>query len=412
MLRESKRKPSLLLVDGSEEMLASGIDHLIDSGFAVHCLRDGNRALERLEQEPFDLVLLDAEPQDPGGLDLLSALRKRHPPDNLPVILATPPEEEDLQVQAFALGVDDCIPKPLDWKITVARIHARLRPRRGLPRAEETLLAGRYRLDTLLGRGHQGTVWRALDLETGRSVAVKRLSNLASSADRERFASEGPILCHIPHPNAVTVLDLCDNTSPPALVMELLEGTTLDTVLRQGALPLHRIVALLVPLCSVLDFAHGRGIVHCDLKPNNIFLHREKGEEVPKVLDFGIARWTDGTAARQSRNGLPAGTPAYLAPERILGTSYDGRADVYSLGVLLYEMLSSSLPFTVEDGNILHLLHQHTQRPPPPLESSVPRNLRQLVARCLAKKPEERPTARELGHLLPTVCATENHLAG
>ena len=186
------------------------------------------------------------------------------------------------------------------------------------------------------------------------------------------------------------------------LVMELLEGCTLDEELRQkGPLSVDRAVQILIPICEVLHEAHGMGIIHRDIKPANIFLHRARREEIVKVLDFGIAKLVGDAAMGQSLTmdeGI-LGTPAYMAPERLWGKPYDGRADAYSVGIMLYQMLAGRPPFVSDHNEAMAVAMMHVTSEPESLRRfrpDVPPSLEKIVMAMLVKDQNQRPTVAEL----------------
>jgi serine/threonine protein kinase/ligand-binding sensor domain-containing protein len=274
-----------------------------------------------------------------------------------------------------------------------------------------TVLEDRYKLEDKIGAGGFGAVYRAIDLRLQRPVAIKvfRPSNNPEADDTfenlERFRLEAVSTCRVNHPNAVSMIDFGISANGIAyIVMELLEGETLTSEIgRYGRLTPERCAAILAPVCSVLAEAHGQGIIHRDIKPDNIFLHHTKEGEVVKVLDFGIAKLLgqqeDGAGTNLTVDGGLIGTPVYMAPERFGNKSYDGRADVYSLGIVLYQMLSGSVPFKPSDGSIWSLIAAHVNQDPPPLRQGKLADLdpaiEKVVMQALSKDPELRPTVRE-----------------
>jgi serine/threonine protein kinase len=186
--------------------------------------------------------------------------------------------------------------------------------------------------------------------------------------------------------------------------MELLNGHSLAVELKhKKVLPPTRVAEILVPICNVLTEAHNQGIVHRDIKPDNIFLHQTAEGEIIKVVDFGLAKIFDSNADPQADRLTLAddvlGTPAYMAPERIQGNSYDGQTDVYSLGVMLYEMLAGCLPFFMKDKNPYSYAIMHVTAQPKPLRainSRAPIAIETIVMQTLKKNPAERPTPKQL----------------
>ena len=413
-----KELPFQLLLIGEELIRNGWSEPLGTMGYNVDVAGSGRQALERLEAGPVDLVLLDTSLSDMSGFALLRNLRRRYASSRLPVIMVTDGNRSDNVVKAFDLGANDFVVIPVDFSVLQARIQARLRGRRpsGLqesdPHADPageiapgTVLDGKYEIGSLLGRGHFGRVYRARHLTLEREVAVKVLRPNRQNREEllERFRREGISACQIEHPNAVSVLDYSVSEGGlPFLVMELLEGHALrDEIRQRGPLTPLRCAVILLPVCEVLAEAHSLGIVHRDIKPHNIFLQQARRGEVIKVLDFGIAKLLDEVLPGQELTveGSGPGTPAYMAPERFSEQPYDGQADVYSLGVTLYEMLTGAPPFHAVNGNPIKLALMHMSQKPPSLcdqNPGVPRPLEKVVLRALEKEPEARPQPAEL----------------
>jgi serine/threonine protein kinase len=283
-----------------------------------------------------------------------------------------------------------------------------------------TVIEGKYQLGDKIGAGGFGVVFRGTNLADGTPIAVKVFRPMAGndSADAaERFRREGTTLCRIQHPNAVRVYDSGISSDGIAyIVMELLVGTSLNSELREnGKVSLRRTARIIRSVCEALSSAHASGIIHRDIKPDNVFLHRSDEGEIVKVVDFGIAKlMKDDTAedteenAALTRTGGVIGTPQYIAPERLNGNPYDGKSDVYSVGVMLYQMLCGTVPFQATGNNVIKLIMSHLNDPPPPMRNfnrDIPPPVETLVMRALAKKPTERPTAKELGESLSAIAA-------
>ncbi len=254
-------------------------------------------------------------------------------------------------------------------------------------------LDGRYRLESKLGEGGLGVVYRARHLRLDRDFAIKVLQPeyAQNEALRARFEREAKALGALTHPGVVGVTDFGIDGLSPFLVMELLEGATLD---RCMPLPDTRALAILRDVLGAVAFAHGLGLVHRDLKPANVFLQAlPEGEERVRVLDFGLAKFLDrseGTAL--TKPGATLGTPAYMSPEQNLGGEASPRNDVYSLGILLYELLAHERPFRGVGGD---LMRQHLLVPVPSLGDKRPdlsalAALDPIVQRACAKAPLER----------------------
>jgi CheY-like chemotaxis protein len=407
-----KAEHTVLVVDDDDcrEVLS---ELLRDEGFNVLAAPDGAGARDLLESRTVDLVLLDIVMPRTSGLELLSELRRRYSPADLPVVMMSSKDQSADVVDALERGANDYVTKPLDLPVLLARIHAQLRLRQGGRSHSERLLEvvtgsvleGRYRLEERLGVGNFSVVFRATDLESGRGVAVKVLRNTLGEPEIgiARMQREGVAGRRLEHPSAVAIHDFRITAAGTAyLVMELLEGQTLDLQLRdRGPQAPERCCEILFPICELLAQAHAMGIVHRDIKPGNIFLHQQGGEEVVKVLDFGIAKPLSDAALERNLtlDGTILGSPAYMAPERLRNRPFDGRADVYSLGIMLYEMLAGRLPFTAANNDPMSVVAMHLNERPEPLtrwRPDLPPAVDAVVAGALDKDCRRRPWAPEL----------------
>jgi serine/threonine protein kinase len=266
-------------------------------------------------------------------------------------------------------------------------------------------LDGRYTVVERIGQGGMGAVYRATQHSVGRDVALKvvRPDLFADPTVIKRFLREAKLASRLTHPNAVAVVDFGQTTDGLFyLVMELLDGDTLDKVLKQdGRLSPERAINIASQICDALDGAHELEIVHRDLKPGNVMLlPGAAGRDLVKVMDFGLAKSLSGDAGSQSvtRSGAMLGTPAFMPPELAVGREADARTDLYSLGCILYVMLSGRLPFVADT---LHdLVNKHATETPPPLPATPPA-LAAVVMRLLAKDPDDRyATADQTHHAL------------
>lgn len=278
-----------------------------------------------------------------------------------------------------------------------------------------TVLDNKYRVEDKIGSGNFGTVYRGEHILLHHPVAIKIFRPAIGTAaldSLDRFRIEGISACRVDHPNAVTVLDFdVSGGSLAYLVMELLRGHSLaDELRRVGRLPAQRAVFVAAVVCDVLAEAHRAGIVHRDIKPSNVFLHQGREHELVKVIDFGIAKLTGDAGSadvRATSTGTFVGSPAYTAPERLSRDAYDGRADVYSVGVMLYEMLTGDLPYRVSaDGYWSAQVHAAGgPLPPSRTDADVPTALDEIVMGAMAREASGRPSAAELASQLRALTA-------
>ena len=248
------------------------------------------------------------------------------------------------------------------------------------------MLAGRYRLESLIAAGGVGEVWRGRDEVLGRAVAVKLLRAEYTSHPETlaRFRAEARHAAALAHRGVAQVYDYGEE-GRPYLVMELVEGPSLAEVLAGGPVPAARAVDVVAQAAAALAAAHAAGLVHRDIKPANLLL---APGGVVKVTDFGIA-YAAGSAP-VTRTGTLVGTPAYLAPERAAGKPATAASDLYSLGIVGYECLTGAAPFT---GTAVEVALAHQHQPLPALPPSVPTGVAALVTRLTAKDPSQRPAS-------------------
>ncbi len=435
---------SLLVVDDNETNRDILSRYLERRGHHVSVAASGLEALAVLAGRQFDLILLDVVMPDMNGYQVLESLKADASLSRIPVIFISALDDTLGKVEAFRAGGVDYVTKPFQAEEVIARVDNQLklsrlqkdlarqneelmRKNEELTRAQKrtdlvfsalaealpgTVLDGKYRLDDKIGTGGFGAVYRGLHLGLDLSVAIKIFRPTAgndTSDALERFRQEGVAASRIKHPNTVEILDNgISSTGIAYLVMELLQGRTLEADLRKsGVLAPQRTADILVPVCEALAEFHAAGIVHRDVKPSNIYLHQGRWGEVVKLLDFGLSKmWRaalDQSQETTTISGFLAGTPAYMAPERLLNRPYDGRSDVYSVGVILYRMLCGKLPFQSEEGSDFEEVMLQLTTEPPSLrvhDPSLPGILEELVSRMLSKDPRHRPESREIPGLI------------
>jgi eukaryotic-like serine/threonine-protein kinase len=268
-------------------------------------------------------------------------------------------------------------------------------------RQEPLILNNRYRLEQRLGTGGMATVYRAHDLTLERTVAIKILRQDYSNdpAFRERFHQEAKAAANLSHPNIVTVHDFGLYASQLFIVMEYVPGIDLKSLLRQRTrFTIPEAIELIVQACSGIGHAHRAGLVHCDVKPQNLLVTPDRRL---KVLDFGIARALS-TISPDEQSDIVWGSPQYFSPEQAAGNAPSPASDVYSLGIVLYEMLTGRLPFIATTAEELAQQHRETLPPSPSkFNPAIPLSLETIVLKVLSKEPAARyRTADQLGHVL------------
>jgi eukaryotic-like serine/threonine-protein kinase len=259
------------------------------------------------------------------------------------------------------------------------------------------MLAGRYALDGLLGRGGMADVYRGWDTLLEREVAIKMLrAHAATEQDRARFRNEAKLLAALDHPHLVAVLDAGLSDDVPYLVMDMVQGQSLARLAVSG-LPPPEVARIGADLAAVLAYVHDRGIVHRDVKPSNILVG---DDEVVRLADFGIARLL-GDPAADSSTGMTTGTAAYLAPEQVRGEPVTAASDVYALGLVLLEALTGQ---RVYDGSPIQAALARLERSPR-IPTSLPTGWPRLLTRMTEADPERRPDAATAEPLLRALCA-------
>jgi serine/threonine protein kinase len=266
-----------------------------------------------------------------------------------------------------------------------------------------TLLGGRYQILGPLGAGGMANVYRARDLNLQREVAIKILRDdlVSDPAFQARFLHEARAAANLLHPNIVTVYDFGQEAGRTYMAMEYVQGTDLKTLLRRrGTLPIEESLGLVIQACAAVGYAHRAGLIHCDLKPQNILVTPDGRA---KITDFGIARALV-TIHPEEFSDVVWGSPQYFAPEQAAGGPPSPASDVYSLGIILYEVLTGRLPFEATDSAQLARMHLSATPPSPrSMNPAIPLSLEQIVYKVLSKEPSARyRTADQLGRVLMT----------
>jgi serine/threonine-protein kinase len=268
---------------------------------------------------------------------------------------------------------------------------------------EQITHVGRYKIVETLGRGSMGLVYKALDPKINRLLAIKTI-RFSDEFDEDviqeiknRFFREAEIAGQLSHTSIVTIYDLGDDRDLTYMAMEYLEGEDLEKfITKNNLLPLEKVLKVVASVADALHFAHKADVVHRDIKPANIMLLKSGGV---KVTDFGIAK---AISSSRTKTGVILGTPNYMSPEQIMGQKIDPRSDIFSLGVLFFQLLTGELPF--QGDNLSSLLYQITQVRHPPLRNQnpkIPKACEQIIDKALAKNPKERfQSAAEFARLL------------
>ncbi len=249
---------------------------------------------------------------------------------------------------------------------------------------------GRYKVIDEIGRGSMGVVYRAHDPNLDLTVALKvlRQDRMANTAFMKRFLSEAKALGRLDHSNIIRVYNVDEDDGNVYIAMEFIEGQPLNDVIRNKRFSAEEIIELGITVAESLDYAHQKGIVHRDIKPGNILI---SSDGRLKITDFGIAHIEDTSAPQQTQAGEILGTPAYMSPEQVVSRPVDGRSDIFSLGVILYELSTARTPF--RGDNLAAIFNAITNVQPPAAAAEnpdIPESLSGIISRCLQKNPDDR----------------------
>ncbi|MBX9694042.1 MAG: serine/threonine protein kinase, partial [Cyanobacteria bacterium] len=251
-------------------------------------------------------------------------------------------------------------------------------------------IADRYTVTATLGKGAMGIVYKATDSLLDKVVALKVLSNF-SETHFQRFQREAKVAAQLSHPNIVKVLDLGIVDNSPYMVMEYIEGRTLDALIKKGPVPIPVAIPILIQICLAMGHAHEKGVLHRDLKPSNVMLAKTETGEAAMLMDFGIAKIMSDEQSLTA-SGLTLGTPPYMAPEQIRAEAIDGRADIYAFGVLMFELLTGRLPFRGQ--NSIETMNLKLTETAPSLGQTTGTDfdttLEQIVSTCLERNKQAR----------------------
>jgi serine/threonine protein kinase len=392
----------VLLVEDYEDIGLIVRDYLQASEYTVEFMQTATDARSCLASNRYDVIILDWDLPDGSGIEICREFRDKG--GLTPILLMTGRSALDEKETGLDAGADDYITKPFALRELTARLKAMLRrsttyaspglDSTGEPKAG-MLAGGKYRLDEQIGEGGMSVIWRATDISMGRAVVIKLVRGYLAKDDRtmKRFEQECRVMAQLNNPNVVMVFDVGTvDGKLPFLVMEYVRGISLRELLtRRAPLPVYQALRILIQVCRGLQAAHEAGIIHRDLKPDNIIVQEDLNRpDAIKIVDFGIALLTHGSCERVTRDGMVIGTMEYISPEQLDDVQLDGRADVYALGVVLFELLTGELPFQASTPEAVMLKHL---REAPRLPSSLRPNisaLDQIVLKALAKNRDKR----------------------
>ena len=261
------------------------------------------------------------------------------------------------------------------------------------PQIQGERYIGKYRVKGELGRGGMGAVYLAEQPGLGREVAIKELIQSADPVALRRFLQEAQVMARTSHPNLVQVHDMELQGNVNYLVLEFVRGRSLRDWMNHAEIPPPQVFAVMHGVLQALDYAHRHAIVHRDVKPENVLISEEG---IVKVADFGIARLTDdsGVTGTATKTGTTVGTPQYMSPEQVASSKVDGRSDLYSAGIMLYELVAGQPPFTATEADgPFTLMAKHVQAPPKPpsvFRPGLNPDLEHVILKSLAKRPDDR----------------------
>ncbi len=417
----------VLVVDDDTSIRDSFELHLGRLGYDVRTAASGEEALAMLAELEPGLVITDVKMAGLDGHQILERLKASAQTRDIPVIMMSAFDEAASVVLGIKRGAEDYLAKPFDLELLEAKIDAclarkRVRDREDLKREiaaaqraaqrhelgaptafkPAELFAGRYEVLRTVGTGGMGVVYKAHDRELGEDVAIKMLHPDLLKGDGtaiRRLKAETRLARRISHRNVVRTHDFGEWQGACYVTMEFVEGMTVRQLIEtRGPLGVSAALAIATQLADALEVAHQQGVIHRDIKPQNLLLDVAG---VLKVMDFGVARLVEHTAML-TQAGMVVGTPAYMSPEQLLAEAVDGRSDLYSAGVVLYECLTGRLPFEAKSpiSLIAKVLHDEPA-PPATLNADIPPALSALILRLLGKRPEDRPhSAGDLARLL------------
>jgi eukaryotic-like serine/threonine-protein kinase len=449
---DPRPKARVLVVDDVEDNRDLLTRRLRRKGFEAVAAADGPTALRLVDEQDFDVVILDWMMPGMNGLEVLEAIRRSLGKTELPVLMATAKTESDAVVEALNLGANDYVSKPIDFPILVARIEAQLSMREEAAKARTavidlrggippgTVVDGRFELMEKVGEGGFAAVYRARQLSTGKDVAFKlmlphRARRKTGDVELARFLREMRVIADIDHAHVVRLVDSGtidiaheDYGEPPRsgsdelptvaergisgtqwssdvteggaqgavpyIVMEFLDGQPLSRVIEdEQPMGVETVANFAIPMLCALGVAHGKGIVHRDVKPHNVLMVVDhQGNREPKVLDFGIAKLTEPGSDELTKSDSFIGTPEYMAPEQGRGKkNIDGRADQFSVAAIMYHALTGFRLYAEESFlAMIHAVAAAAFETPKARGCKLPSDFEAVLLQALSRKREDR----------------------
>ncbi len=396
----------ILVVDDDEDLSIMVSDKLMLERYDVEVVHNGKNAHEQLRTGNFDLLILDWDLPDTTGVEICKQFRAAG--GIIPVLMLTGRGGVENKEEGFDAGADDYLTKPFEMKELASRVKALLRraavstppPKPAdaeVPIHIGSMIDNKYRLDEFIGQGGMALIYKATHVAMQKPVVVKLVQAhlLEEETSMQRFKQECLLMSRINHGNVVSAFDTgLLNGKQPFLVMEYIKGETLSEIIASRApLPMTEALEIMIQVCRGLEAAHAAGVIHRDLKPDNIVVkERSSDPSWVKILDFGIAHLAENKQ-RLTQPDILMGSAGYISPEQLRGLDLDERVDIYALGVILFQMLTKSLPFKATNTEaflVKQVLEQpdllSTQRADIAAGSAI----ESIVSRALEKDPDQR----------------------